>query len=77
MAGEADVVAVKARQTGPRIYSFDVTVRHGDTGWKHYAGCWDAVGQNGKVFGECVFFHSHKNEQPFTRSLTGVKYPAM
>jgi hypothetical protein len=34
-AGEADVIDVKARPAGDGLYSFDVTVRHTDEGWKH------------------------------------------
>lgn len=36
-AGEADVVDVKASYSGAQTYTFNVTVRHADTGWKHYA----------------------------------------
>ena len=36
-AGEADVVAVEARQGSDGSWRFDVTLRHGDEGWDHYA----------------------------------------
>ena len=48
-AGEADVVGVEARREGPGRWRFDVTVRHDDTGWDHYADKWDVVGPDGKV----------------------------
>lgn len=76
IAGEADVVDVKVRKTGPQTFSFDVTVRHGDTGWEHYANRWDVVTADGKVLGKRILHHPHENEQPFTRSLSGVKIPA-
>ena len=41
LAGEADVIAVDATKEGKDRYSFGVTVRHDDEGWKHYADAWD------------------------------------
>lgn len=75
LAGEADVVKVEVRKSGAQTFSFDVTVRHGDTGWKHYANKWDIVTADGKVLGTRVLHHPHENEQPFTRSLGGVRIP--
>lgn len=74
-AGGADVVGVKVNKTGD-TFSFDVTVRHGDTGWKHYANKWEVVGPDGKVLGTRTLFHPHVEEQPFTRSLGSVRIPA-
>lgn len=73
-AGEAEVVGAEARKTG-RTWSFDVTLRHGDTGWDHYADKWDVVAPDGTVLGTRTLFHPHVNEQPFTRSLGGVEIP--
>ena len=75
VAGEADVVGVKINKQGGGSYSFDVSVRHGDTGWKHYANKWDVVAPDGTVLGTRELLHPHENEQPFTRSLSGVKIP--
>ncbi len=76
-AGEADVLKVEARKDGGGTYSFDVTVKHADTGWKHYANKWDVVSSDGKtVLGTRTLFHPHEDEQPFTRSLSGVRIPA-
>lgn len=74
-AGEADVVGVKIVKEGTGTYRFDVTVKHGDEGWNHYANRWDVVGPEGTVLGSRVLAHPHENEQPFTRSLQGVKIP--
>lgn len=73
-AGEADVVNVVVSNNG-NSYRFDVTVMHQDAGWDHYADKWDVVGEDGTVFGTRVLYHPHVNEQPFTRSLSGVKIP--
>lgn len=76
-AGEADVMKVAARKDGGGRYSFDVTVRHADTGWKHYADKWEVLSPDGKtVLGTRTLYHPHETEQPFTRSLSGVQVPA-
>ena len=74
-AGEADVEHINATMTGKDTFSFDVTVRHADEGWKHYADKWDVVAPDGTVLGTRTLYHPHVDEQPFTRSLSGVKIP--
>ena len=74
-AGEADIIQVEVKETADRIYRFDVTVRHNDTGWEHYANKWEVVAPDGRVLGVRTLLHPHVNEQPFTRSLSGVKIP--
>lgn len=74
MAGEADVTAVSVRAGS--TYSFSVTVRHADEGWDHYADRWEVLSLDGKVLATRVLAHPHVDEQPFTRSLSGVKLPA-
>jgi len=75
LAGEADVVDVRVQAQAGGGYRFDATVRHGDEGWDHYADAFEIVGPNGVVLGTRVLAHPHVNEQPFTRSLGGVKIP--
>lgn len=75
-AGQADVLKVEIRSTAPGSYDLDVTLRHADTGWDHYANRWEVVGPDGRVLATRVLYHPHINEQPFTRSLSGVKIPA-
>ena len=74
-AGEADVVGVEVRRDGDAAWRFDVTVLHADTGWDHYADKWDVIGPDDTVYGERVLLHPHVGEQPFTRSLGGVRIP--
>ena len=74
-AGEADVVGVKANQEPGGTWRFDVTVRHADEGWEHYADRWEVLSPDGAVLGTRTLLHPHENEQPFTRSLTGVAIP--
>jgi len=73
--GEANVVAVDVTRERAGTYRFDVTVRHADEGWKHYADRWDVLAPDGTVLGTRVLLHPHVNEQPFTRSLSGVTIP--
>jgi hypothetical protein len=80
-AGPADVVAAEATcrpapgRRAASICSFDVSVRHADAGWDHYANRWDVVGPDGVVIASRVLEHPHVDEQPFTRSLAGVAVP--
>ena len=72
-AGEADVIEVNVERIADDTYNFDVTVRHSDEGWKHYADKWDVMAPDGTVLGTRILAHPHVDEQPFTRSLAGVK----
>jgi len=74
-AGEADVVGVAVKKSVSGIYGFDVTVKHADTGWDHYADNWEVVGLDGAVIDRRVLFHPHVGEQPFTRSIPRVEIP--
>ena len=75
VAGESDVIQAKASKSGGS-WRFDVTVQHADTGWDHYADAWRVVGPDGTVYGTRTLYHPHVEEQPFTRSLSGVSIPA-
>ncbi len=75
IAGEADVMAADVTKSGPNTYNFSVTVGHNDGGWNHYADRWDVVAPDGSILGIRTLYHPHVNEQPFTRSLAGVKIP--
>lgn len=76
MAGKADVIKVDINVTAAQTYTFDVTVQHADTGWNHYADRWQVLASDGTVLGTRVLYHPHVEEQPFTRSLSGVNIPA-
>ena len=74
-AGEVEIVVAAARQEANGTYRLSVTLRHADTGWDHYADKWDVVTPDGTVLGTRVLLHPHEDEQPFTRSLSGVRVP--
>jgi len=74
-ADPATVQSVKVSKANG-AYTFNVTVLHNDSGWDDYADAWRIKDMDGKLLGERKLAHPHVNEQPFTRSLSGVKIPA-
>ena len=74
LAGEVEIVDVRMMQ-GASGWTFHVTLRHDDEGWDHYADGWEVRGPDGAVLGVRTLFHPHVDEQPFTRSLSGVEIP--
>jgi hypothetical protein len=77
--GNADVLHVRAVQAGDGRWTFYVTVEHPDTGWEDYANGWDVLTPDGEVLKpdpDSLFtrllLHPHENEQPFTRSQSGI-----
>lgn len=75
-AGEADVETATATRAGDGTWTFNVTVRHADEGWDHYADRWEVLDPDGTLLGTRTLYHPHVNEQPFTRELSGVSIPA-
>ncbi len=81
-AGNADVLSVRLVQAADDTWTFHVTVEHPDTGWEDYADGWDVVTPDGKVLKPDpdspftrLLLHPHENEQPFTRSQSGIVIP--
>jgi len=60
---------------GDGSWTISATVASADTGWGKYADAWQVRGPDNELFGERVLAHPHENEQPFTRSLSGVAIP--
>lgn len=68
-AGEVEIVKTRFEyRTGS--WHVSTTLRHGDTGWDHYADAWRVVTKQGEDLGTRTLFHPHEQEQPFTRSHT-------
>ena len=74
-AGDVEIVEAKATAERGGEFTFEVTLRPGDEGWDHYANAFEVLGPDGEVIGVRTLYHPHVNEQPFTRSLTGVEIP--
>jgi len=64
----ADVIAVYINGQ-----NFSVTLRSDETGCNQYANWWEVLDKDGKLIYRRILFHSHTNEQPFTRSGGPVK----
>ncbi|MEO0618591.1 MAG: hypothetical protein AAFZ01_04860 [Pseudomonadota bacterium] len=75
-AGEVEIVTAEAKPEANGRFTVSVTLKHGDEGWDHYANAWDVVDAKGTVLGKRTLYHPHVEEQPFTRSLSGVTIPA-
>ena len=75
LAGEADVIDATAKRQSDGRYVVAATIRHADEGWEHFADKFEVLGPDGKVLGTRVLAHPHVEEQPFTRSLSGVAVP--
>ena len=75
-AGDVEIVNIEVVTTGERTYRFDVTLRHADSGWDHYADGWEVLGPDGTPLGTRTLFHPHEEERPFTRGLDEVRVPA-
>lgn len=71
----AQVIFVRASQGSNGLWKFDVTVRHNDEGWDHYANAWQVVGPAGNILAERILAHPHDTEQPFTRSQSSINIP--
>nr|WP_067294399.1 hypothetical protein [Marinobacterium profundum] len=74
-AGEVEILGAQFQSSGADRWLVSVTLQHGDSGWDHYADNWRVVDEAGAVLGDRVLFHPHVDEQPFTRSLSGVMVP--
>jgi hypothetical protein len=80
--GNADVTFVRASQQADGTWTFSVTVSHPDTGWEDYADGWDVVLPDGSIVKPDpdspftrLLTHPHVDEQPFTRSQSGIAIP--
>jgi len=56
-------------------FDFDVTVSSPYDSPNRYADAWRVIGDDGQIYGVRELTHDHANEQPFTRSLSGVDIP--
>ena len=78
----ADVTFVRVIENSSGTWTFHVTVAHPDTGWEDYADGWDVVLPDGIVIKPDeasdftrLLLHPHEDEQPFTRSQSGIVIP--
>ncbi len=74
-AGDVKILAADFHSLKNNHWSVNVTLKHDDTGWDHYADNWRVVDSEGNVLGDRILFHPHVSEQPFTRSLGDLEIP--
>ena len=58
-------------------YHFSVRILHEDSGWEHYVNRYEILDIEGNILATRTLGHPHEHEQPFTRSLSGVKLKEM
>lgn len=74
-ANQVEIVKVEANCDKSQTCSFHVTLKHEDTGWKHFANKWEVYTPEDELLATRTLYHPHINEQPFTRSLGNVIIP--
>lgn len=81
-AADADVEFVRAVLGIDGTWTFYVTLHHADSGWDDYTDGWDVLLPDGSVLKNKktdpftrLLLHPHENEQPFTRSQSGLVIP--
>lgn len=74
LADPARIVGAEAERQR-EAWRVSVTLAHGDTGWDDYADGWRVELADGTVLATRVLAHPHVEEQPFTRSQSGVDVP--
>ncbi|MFW2380292.1 MAG: hypothetical protein ACN4GZ_00940 [Acidimicrobiales bacterium] len=70
-----DVVGADATQDESGSWTFAVTLSSPYDTPDRYADSWRVRGSDGTVYGERFLTHDHANEQPFTRSQSGIEIP--
>jgi hypothetical protein len=73
-AGDVEIMrVVLTQQSGS--WTANVTLKHADAGWDHYADAWRLVDDKGNEIAKRTLYHPHVEEQPFTRSLSDFYIP--
>ncbi len=70
-----DVVAATGSADTDGTYTFAATISSPYDTAEQYADGWRVIGPDGTTYGTRVLTHPHADEQPFTRSLSGIDIP--
>lgn len=70
-----DVVGATAVQDADGSWTFSATLSSPYDTPERYADAWRVIGPDGEVYGIRELTHDHANEQPFTRSQSGIEVP--
>ena len=69
-----DVIDAGARQVAD-TWTISATLSSPYDTPERYADAWRVLGPDGTVYAERVLLHDHADEQPFTRSESGIEIP--
>ncbi len=69
-----DVIDASAERVGA-TWTVSATLSSPYDTPERYADAWRVMGPDGTVYGERILLHDHANEQPFTRSQSGIEIP--
>ena len=69
------VLAAELRRESDGTWSLDVTISSAYDTAERYADGWRVLDDEGDVLGEQELTHDHAEEQPFTRTQTGLEIP--
>lgn len=70
-----DVEEVEIESGSGGAYDLTVTISSPYDTPERYADGWRVLGPDGTVYGEHGLGHDHQNEQPFTRTQSGMEIP--
>lgn len=70
-----NVLAVDATRANDGTWTFSVTLSSPYDSPDRYADAWRVVSPDGTELGFRLLTHDHANEQPFTRSHSGIEIP--
>lgn len=71
-----DVISATVEAEADGTYRFEATISSPYDTPERYADAWRILSPDGEQIGVRELLHDHANEQPFTRSLSGVEIPA-
>lgn len=73
-ASDVQIIQASFVRNEKGSWNINVTLKHADEGWKHFANAWRVVDKLGNVLANRVLGHPHPhvNEQPFTRGLSNI-----
>lgn len=71
-----DVLGATAARADDGTWTFSATLSSPYDTPQRYADAWRVLGPDGEVYGIRELAHDHANEQPFTRSQSGIEIPA-
>ena len=74
-ADHPDVLAAVLAEDIDGGWSLDVTLSSEYDSPERYADGWRVLDEDGEVLGEHTLTHDHADEQPFTRTQTGLEIP--